>query len=127
MCPVTKNLMRAALIAAIVFVGAVAADAQGIGFRNELPGRPVIVQGKSTNGVVVRLGPPILIAPGKVGWDSKPPLGIRWITILDAAQPNIPLIKDVPINFEGRDIPLVIRLEGTKIVLKPYIPGAPGK
>jgi hypothetical protein len=124
MCFTTKNLTRAALTAVIAFVGAVPAYAQGIGFKNELKG-PVIVQGASTNGMVVRRGPPILIAPGKVGWDNKLPAGIRFISIYDAAQPNRPIIDNVPIKFEGRDIALVVRLEGDKIVLKPYIPGAP--
>src|SRR5262249_42890723 len=60
----------------------------GIGFRNELP-TPVVVRGVSVvNGQRVA-GPPILIPPGKVGWDNGLRPGLRVISVHDANQPNL--------------------------------------
>lgn len=118
MSRVTKNLVQAALSVAVLLVPALPAYAQGIGFRNDLKG-PVIVQGASTAGLAVRIGPPILIAPGKVGWDNKLPPGIRQITIRDALQPNVILFRD-NIKFDGRnDLAFIILMDGPKIILKP--------
>jgi hypothetical protein len=89
----------------------------GIGFRNELPS-PVVVRGVSiVNGQRVA-GPPIVILPGKVGWDNRLPPGIRVISVHDANQPNLVLIREEPIPFQGRDMAFLIVLENGKVQLK---------
>ncbi len=109
--------------ACLLAVGVATAPAQmmggmgGIGFRNELP-TPVVVRGVSVvNGQRVA-GPPILIPPGKVGWDNRLPTGIRVISVHDANQPNLVLIREEPIPFQGRDIAFLIVLENGKVQLK---------
>jgi hypothetical protein len=108
----------------LLAVGVATAPAQimvgtgGIGFRNELPG-PVVVRGVTIDkrkGVTA--GPPIRIPPGKVGWDNGLTPGIRVITVVDANQPNIVLIREEPIPFQGRDMAFLIVLENGKVQLK---------
>jgi hypothetical protein len=93
----------------------------GIGFRNELKA-PVVVQGVSVINGVVRRGPPIVIPPGKVGWDNRLPNGIRFISVYDANQPNTALIDKEAVPFQGRDIAFIILMDNGKIQLKRLTP-----
>src|SRR5438876_1612544 len=98
----------------VIGVAPVHAQAGGIGFRNELKA-PVVVQGVSVVTGVVRRGPPIVIPPGKVGWDNRLPPGIRFISVYDANQPNTILIREEPVPFQGRDLAFIILLDNGKI------------
>ena len=92
-----------------------------VGFRNDLKS-PVVVQGVSVVNGVVRRGPPILIPPGKVGWDNRLPPGIRFISVFDPNQPNTPLVDKEAVPFQGRDIAFIILMDNGKIQLKRLSP-----
>lgn len=94
------------------------AQAAGIGFRNELK-FPVVVQGSSVVNGQVRRGFPIGIAPGKIAWDNKLPPGTRFISVYDGTMPNNPpILRDVPVPFQGMDLFFSIRVvPGGKILL----------
>ncbi len=77
------------------------AAAAGMGFRNDLM-IPVIVQGESVGTPVVRRGPPLLIHPRKVAWDTNLMAGQRWVTVYDARQPTRILGRFL-LNFDGDD------------------------
>ena len=108
------NLATACLaLTAWPILPAAAAQGQpaGIGFRNAT-NAPVIVQGASVVNGTLRRGQPILIPPGKVGWDNNLPAGKRFITIYDANQPTRVLYRDPPHGgqpFQGRDLFFGIR------------------
>src|SRR5262249_37094101 len=63
-------------------------------FRNVLKS-PVISQGTTVLGGMVRRGQPVLVAPGKAGGDFNVPAGVRFYTVYDANQPTRVLAKDV--------------------------------
>jgi hypothetical protein len=75
--------------------------AAGIAFTNKLDG-PIVIQGASViNGVLVR-GQPILVQPGKTGYDPNLVQGFRQIVIYDANKPKEQLMKKT-IQFFGVD------------------------
>src|SRR5262245_50922953 len=53
-----------------------------VGFRNDLK-VPVIVQGVSLVNNMPKRGQPILVNPGKTGWDNNLPQGFRIFTVYD--------------------------------------------
>lgn len=81
-------------------------------FRNDLD-KPVVVQGQSVVGGVLRRGQPILIPPGKVGFDNSVPAGpgvLRVVSVFDGSQPSRVLVRNVPIRMDsGRDVRVLIR------------------
>jgi hypothetical protein len=79
----------------------------GIGFKSE-HSIPLIVQGASNINNIIRRGQPVLIQPGKVGWDLNLRPGTRFITIYDARQPSRILYQG-SIPFQGRDVIFSIR------------------
>lgn len=89
-------------------------DAAGIGFVNELKG-PIVVQGSSIENGMVRRGPPILIFPGKVGWDMNLKPGPRSITIYDGRQTTRILYQGPPIPFAGQDMLFAVRGAGNPL------------
>src|SRR5438270_5708294 len=109
-----RVILATLLIGLACLFAASAASAQApmgaIGFRNELKA-PVVVQGVSVINGVVRRGPPIIIPPGKVGWDNRLPPGIRFISVYDPNQPNIALIDKEAVPFQGRDIAFLIVMD----------------
>jgi hypothetical protein len=84
-----------------------AANAAGIGFRNDLNVR-VIVQGASYLNNVVRRGQPLVIDPGKTLWDTNLPVGDRVIIIYSAQLPNRILHREV-VPFQGQDLMLYVQ------------------
>ncbi len=79
-------------------------------FRNELQ-TPVIIQGISNVGGMIRRGQPILVAPGRVGGDFNVPAGVRSYSVYDANQPSRVLAKDVPIVVPaGGNVVIAVRL-----------------
>jgi len=113
------NLAKMMLgLAGLLVVGAAPAWAGGIGFRNDLK-VPVIVQGASIVNGMVRRGPPILIQPGKIGWDNKLPAGMRYVTVYDANQPNRVIIREFRVPFQGLDLMYTIQVNGNKVTLEP--------
>lgn len=97
------------LVFALAIPGSV--FAAGIGFVNELKG-PIVVQGSSIENNMVRRGPPILIFPGKVGWDMNLKPGPRSITIYDGRQTTRILYQGPPIPFGGQDQLFAVRSSG---------------
>lgn len=90
----------------------------GIGFKNET-NIPIIVQGASVTNGMVRQGPPIVIAAGRLGYDGNLPPGPRIITIYDGTLPQRVLLQPTPIPFQGRDIVLsVVPAPNNRVSLK---------
>lgn len=85
------------------------AAADGIGFVNQLK-IPIVVQGSTVENNVVRRGLPVLIFPGKTGWDINLKPGRRFITIYDGRQTTRVLYQGPPLLFAGRDMLFAVRL-----------------
>ena len=95
----------------------------GIAFKNEFPG-PIIVQGTSKINNMVRNGQPILIQPGRVGWDLNVPPGPRLINIFDANQPQRILLQNKQVPFQNRDLYFsVLPINPLRVDLKERPPG----
>lgn len=73
------------LLAAVSY--AVAAEAAGITYRNDIR-VPVVVQGASVVNNVVRRGKPHLLYPGETAFDPIVLPGAKRITIYDPRPPN---------------------------------------
>src|SRR5262245_42829035 len=88
---------------ALAVLGALpaAADAASIGFYNALQ-YPIIVQGECTVNGTLRRGQLLLIAPGKLAWDTNLKEGPRTITIYER-RTNRVLFRQV-IPFDGNDV-----------------------
>src|SRR5262249_52440504 len=84
-CPVAACL----LLLAPPLLGTRSAAAHGGGMcsRNDLK-IPVVVQGASVVNNMVRRGKPVVLAPGKTGWDTNLPAGSRVVTVYDYFQTN---------------------------------------
>lgn len=89
-------------------------------FRNQTKG-PVIVQGISSVGGMVRRGQPVVVAPGQGGGDFNVPAGARVYSVYDANQPSRVLAKDVPFNIPaGTNLLIAIRvLPNNQVALVP--------
>jgi hypothetical protein len=88
-------------------------------FRNDT-NAPVIVQGTSIIGGMIRRGPPILVAPGKALGDFNVPAGRRFYSVYDANQPSRVLAKDVPFDVPaGASVIVAIRIVNNQFVLVP--------
>src|SRR5262245_49216708 len=99
--------LRRAAIAVFLFCPmSASARAAGIGFKSNVP-IPVIVQGATVVDNMLRRGAPVIIPPGKAGWDLNLKPGIRIITIYDGRQPTRVLYQG-PVPFQGEDIILNI-------------------
>ncbi|MBM4067676.1 MAG: hypothetical protein FJ271_01840 [Planctomycetes bacterium] len=85
------------------------AAAEGIGFVNELK-MPIIVQGSTVENNMVRRGLPVLVFPGKTGWDINLKPGRRFITIYDGRQTTRVLYQGPPLLFAGRDMLFAVRV-----------------
>jgi hypothetical protein len=115
-----------ALVAACLLAGALAGVVVAqpmaivaVAFRNELK-TPVIVQGTSSVNGMIRRGPPILVAAGRVSGDFNVPLGPRLYSVYDANQPSRVLARDVQVNvLPGRNITFGIRPIGNQVGLVP--------
>jgi len=93
---------RATLAVFLSVLGAAPAQAAGIGFKSNVP-IPVIIQGHTIVDNVVRRGTPVVIPPGKMGWDLNLKKGVRVITIYDGRQPTRVLFQDT-VRFQGEDV-----------------------
>jgi hypothetical protein len=114
---------KSLLALALLLAAAPVATAAGIGFRNDLK-TPIFVQGESLVDGMIRKSQPVLIYPGRVGWDLRLPPGNRWITIADANVPGRILLRRQIIPFQGQDLRFLVRpFPGGLIRLVP----APGK
>jgi len=98
---------RTALIAGLFALMAAPAQAAGIGFKSNLP-IPVIVQGATSVNNMLRRGTPVIIPPGKMGWDLNLKPGIRYITIYDGRVPTRVLFQG-QLPFQGQDVLLAIQ------------------
>ena len=109
MNPLTRWLRKAGLTLVVLPLLTVPATAAGIGFKS-LVGIPIIVQGasKDENTNTLRRGQPVVIMPGKMGWDLNLKPGFRIITIYDGRQPNRILFQG-PIPFQGLDRLFIVR------------------
>jgi hypothetical protein len=57
---------------------------------------------------MLRRGTPVLIPPGKIGWDLNVKAGVRFITVYDARQPSRVLFQG-NFPFDGQDLALAIQ------------------
>ncbi|HEX3314317.1 MAG TPA: hypothetical protein VHR72_05460 [Gemmataceae bacterium] len=89
-------------------------------FRNNLT-VPVVVQGYSKVGPLLKRGAPMVIAPGKSLTEFGVPAGVRVYNVYDANQPQRKLVSDVQVPvFPGRPVVRVIRqLPNKSIVVAP--------
>jgi hypothetical protein len=95
-------LRQAGLAVFLLALISIPARAAGLGFKSNVP-IPVIVQGATTVDNMLRRGTPVVIAPGKLGWDLNLKPGVRFITIYDGRQPTRILFQgNVP--FRGQDM-----------------------
>jgi hypothetical protein len=94
--------LRAGLAVLLVALGSASAQAAGMGFKSNVP-IPVIVQGATNVGNMLRRGAPVVIPPGKVGWDLNLKPGVRIVTIYDGRMPTRVLYQG-PFLFQGRDV-----------------------
>jgi hypothetical protein len=95
-------LQKAGSALLLLVLASVPVQAAGIGFKSNIP-IPIIVQGHQNVDNMLRRGAPVLIAPGKLGWDLNLKKGIRFITIYDARQPTRVLFQD-KVDFLGQDM-----------------------
>jgi hypothetical protein len=100
-------LRRAALGVFLFALASGPVQAAGIGFKSNIP-IPVIVQGASTVDNMLRRGAPVVIAPGKLGWDLNLKAGVRFITIYDGRLPTRVLFQG-PVAFQGQDMLFTIQ------------------
>jgi hypothetical protein len=77
-----------------------AADAAGIGFRNDSM-YPVYVQGSIVVNGKIRRGPLLYLRPGQTAWDVNLPAGPRTVSIFSVN--NLKLYQDV-LPFNGNDM-----------------------
>src|SRR5271169_1228617 len=98
---------RATLAVFLFVLGAAPAQAEGIGFKSNVP-IPVIVQGATTVDNMLRRGAPVVIPPGKMGWDLNLKKGDRFITVYDGRQPTRVLFQG-KVTFQGQDLLFVIQ------------------
>ena len=92
--------------------------AGSVRFRNDLT-IPIIVQGVSKVGPLVKRGQPMVIAPGKSVTEFNVPAGMRVYNVYDANQQRV--VQDVQIGvFPGRPLALVVKqLPNMQIVVAP--------
>ena len=90
-----RSLSPAALVLAVITLGAATADARAgwLGYRNDTKG-PVIVQGFSMVNRVLRQGKRHTLQPGETAWDLIVTPGNKLIIIVDAKQPTRTLYQD---------------------------------
>lgn len=119
-----KQKMMVGLAFLVAFCLPNSLRAEGIGFTNELK-IPIIVQGASLENNMVRRGPPILIAPRKIGWDINLKPGRRFITIYDGRQATRVLYRGQALDFLGPDLLFAVRVgpgNPPRVVIVPLPP-----
>jgi hypothetical protein len=122
-----NRLRNSLLIGALACVLGMAGScyAQGIGlpgvtlgFRNDTKSA-IIVQGATKLHNQIRRGQPVIIAPGRIGYDVNVPHGIRFITIYDATQPSRILLVNFPLAIQHRATFSVSHGAGGQTLLTP--------
>ena len=99
--------LTAALAAPTLAQGVVPAGAAT--FKNNLT-VPVVVQGVSRVGPLMKRGAPMVIAPGKSLTEFGVPAGVRTYNVYDANQPQKKLAENVQVPvYPGRPVVRVIR------------------
>jgi hypothetical protein len=94
-----SNAWRATFAVAMLALLPVAAEAAGIGFRNDAP-YPVYVQSSIVVNGQIKRGPLLLIKPGQTVWDVNLMKGNITISVYNTA--NQKLYQDVRV-FQGND------------------------
>jgi len=96
------QILTLSLVCGLLIAQTNAAPAQGPGvavlFRNDTKS-PVIIQGISSVGGMIRRGQPVVIAPNHSGGDFNVPSGSRVYSVYDADHPSRVLAKDVPFHI----------------------------
>jgi hypothetical protein len=109
------------LAPALLGAQSAAAQAAGMGFRNDLK-VPVVVQGASVVNQMLRRGKPVVLLPGKTGWDTNLPSGNRVVTVYDYFQTNRILYQGT-IPFNGNnDLFFSLQVVGNQLRLIPVTP-----
>lgn len=79
-----------------------------VGFHNETK-QSILIQGVTMVNGKPKQGQPLLVTPGKTGFDANVPPGIRIITIYDSAKTKMILLQ-TPVQVQNRDIVLAVRV-----------------
>lgn len=75
-----------------------------VGFRNQTGGN-IIVQGSTYFGKQERPGQLLQLKKnGGMAFDVNVPAGVRYITIYDANQPTVILLRNFPVPVQKRDM-----------------------
>lgn len=99
------------------------ADPVSIQFVNRTS-KPLIVQGVSIVGGMLRKGPAITVPPGKVGWDNDVPPGPRQYRVYDGTQPSRVLNPSVTVQVKSHDLSylLIPNKTGSGVEMVPVLP-----
>jgi hypothetical protein len=94
----------ACFLAAVELTPAQQPGAASVGFRNQT-NLPILVQGHTIINKTQRPGQILQLKKnGDVAFDANVPGGIRYITIYNANQPAVVLLRDFPIAIQKRDV-----------------------
>lgn len=88
-----------------------------VGFRNELK-VPVIVQGYSVVNGMQKRGQAFVILPARAAVDLNVPAGLRFYTIVDANQPALTYIRNLPIPVGTNDLRFAVRGVPPKVAVQ---------
>jgi hypothetical protein len=108
-----SSLIAVGLLLALPALGVRSArvEAAGMGFRNDLK-TPVVIQGANIVNGMLRRSKPLVLLPGKTGWDTNLPPGNRIVTVYDYFQPNRILFQGT-VAFQGNDMFFAVQAVGT--------------
>jgi hypothetical protein len=120
-CAIATCLALAVWIAPAAPAQLGVAGGAAVAFRNDMK-TPVIVQGTTIVNRMPKRGQALVVPPGKTQLDLNIPPGIRFYTIVDANQPGIVYVKDLPVPVQGKDLGFVIRGVAPKVTVEPASP-----
>jgi hypothetical protein len=100
----TAFVAMACLLAAVELTPAQQPMVASVGFRNQT-NLPILVQGYTIINKTQRPGQILQLKKnGDVAFDANVPAGIRYITIYNANQPAVVLLRDFPVPIQKRDV-----------------------
>jgi hypothetical protein len=113
----------ACLLAAVETTLAQQPATASIGFRNQT-NLPILVQGYSIINKTQRPGQILQLKKnGDVAYDANVLAGVRYITIYNANQPAVVLLRDFPVAVQKRDVFFDIMPSPTNPKILILVPG----
>jgi hypothetical protein len=119
----TAFVAMACLLAAVETTLAQQPATASIGFRNQT-NLPILVQGYSIINKTQRPGQILQLKKnGDVAYDANVLAGVRYITIYNANQPAVVLLRDFPVAVQKRDVFFDIMPSPTNPKILILVPG----